>query len=108
MSVLMIVLNFLISLTVSGVLIYVVTKLLGAEGSIGTAITAAFAGTIIYTIAYSFLGTGVLAAIIGGIVWLIALGKLYGMGWGKSLLVAFLLWIVISVLSFLPTVLGPL
>ena len=108
MNVLVVLLNFLISLIVSGVLIYFVTKLLGEGGSIGTAIMAALAGTIIYTIVYSFLGTGILAAVLGGIVWLIALGKLYGIGWGKSLLIAFLLWIVISVLSFLPTVFGPL
>ena len=104
MDAFVIILNFLISLAISAVLIYVITRLLGEDGSVGTAITAALAGAIIYTVAYSLLGTGMLAAILGGLVWLIALGRLYGIGWGKSALIAILLWIVVSVLSFLPTV----
>jgi hypothetical protein len=101
-------LNFVISLIVSTIVIYIVVKLFGEEEGIGTAVMAAFAGSVIYALAYYFLGTGLLAAVIGGIAWLIALGSLYEIGWGKALLVAVVVWVVVSILSFLPTLIGPL
>lgn len=100
--------NFLISLVVSTIVIYVVVKLLGEEEGIGTAIMAAFIGAVIYAGAYYFLGAGMTASVIGGIAWLIALGSLYNIGWLKSLLIAVVVWVVVNLLSFLPTVIGPL
>jgi hypothetical protein len=102
------VLNFVISMVVSTIIIYVITKLLSEEEGFGSAILAALSGSIVYTLAYYFLGTGILAAGIGGIAWLVVLGSIYEIGWLKALLIAFLVWFVVSVLSFLPTVVGPL
>jgi hypothetical protein len=101
-------LNFLISLVISTIVIYVVVKLLGEEEGITTALLTAFIGSIIYSAAYYLLGTGLAAAVVGGIAWLIALGSLYGIGWLKSLLIAFIVWVIMSLLSFLPNVTGPL
>ncbi len=108
MDVSIVVLNFVISMIASTIIIYIVTKLLGEKEGLGTAILAALIGAIIYTGAYFFLGTGLLAAVIGGIAWLIALGSLYKIGWLKALMIAVIVWIVITILSFLPTVAGPL
>ena len=50
-----------------------------------------------------------IAAIIAGIVWLLALQRLYTVGWLKSLLIAVVVWIVTTVVGwFLPTLTGPL
>jgi len=103
-----VVLNFVISMVVSTIIIFVVTKLLGEKKGLGSAVLAAFAGAIVYALAYYFLGHGLLAAGIGGIVWLAVLGSVYEIGWLKSLLIAFVVWFAVSVLSFLPTVVGPL
>ncbi len=108
MEIPIVVMNFVFSMIVSTIIIYVVTKVLGEKEGLGTAILSALIGAIIYTGAYFFLGTGLLAAVIGGIAWLIALGSLYSIGWLKSLLIAVVVWIVVSLLSFLPTVVGPL
>lgn len=107
-SFLAVLLNFVISLIVSTIVIYIVVKLFGEKEGIGTAVMAAFVGSIIYALAYYFLGTGLLAAVIGGIAWLIALGSLYEIGWVKALLIAVVVWVIVSILSFLPTVMGPL
>jgi len=103
-----VILNFVISMVVSTVIIYIITKVLGEKEGIGSSVMAAFAGAIVYTLAYYFLGTGLLAAVIGGVVWVIALGSLYKIGWLKSLLIAIVVWAIVSLLSFLPTVVGPL
>ena len=108
MEIPIVVLNFVISMVVSTIIIYAVTKLLGEREGLGSAVLAALIGAIVYTLAYYFLGTGLLAAVVGGITWLIALGSLYKIGWLKSLLVAVIVWVAISILSFLPTVMGPL
>ena len=108
MEIPIVVLNFVISMVVSTIIIYAVTKLLGEKEGLGSAVLAALIGAIVYTLAYYFLGTGLLAAVVGGITWLIALGSLYKIGWLKSLLVAVIVWVAISILSFLPTVMGPL
>ena len=109
MEISVVVLNFVVSLVVSAIIIYVVTKLLGETEGIGTALTAAFAGAIVYALAYYFLGTGQLAAVIGGIAWLLALGSLYNIGWLKALLVAVVVWVFAAIISmYLPTIIGPL
>lgn len=102
-------LNFVISLIVSAIIIYIVVKLFGEKEGIGTALMAAFVGSAIYAVAYYFLGTGLLAAAIGGIAWLMALGSLYKIGWVKALLVSVVVWIFAAIISiFLPTLIGPL
>jgi len=102
---------FLISLVISAIIIYVVTKIFGEKKGFGTALLAAFIGTIIYAATYYFLSPelGWLASLIGGIAWLIALGSLYGIGWLKALGIALIVWIIAAIVSFvLPTVIGPL
>jgi hypothetical protein len=102
-------LHFVISLIVSTIIIYIVVKLFGEKEGIGTAVMAAFFGSVIYAVAYYFLGTGLLAAVIGGIAWLIALRSLYKIGWVKALLVAVVVWIFTAIIGmFLPTLIGPL
>jgi hypothetical protein len=101
--------TFVISLVVSTVIIYVVTKLFGEKEGIGRAFLAAVIGTIVYSVSYFLFGTGWLAAIIGGFVWLLALKGLYSMGWLKSLAVAVIIWIIAAIVGLLlPTVTGPL
>lgn len=102
---------FLISLVVSAIIIYVVTKIFGEKEGFGTALLAAFIGAIVYAAAYYFLRPelGWLASLIGGIAWLIALGALYGIGWLKALVIAVIVWIIAAIVGiFLPTVVGPL
>jgi Na+/melibiose symporter-like transporter len=102
-------LMFVIALVISTIVIYVITKLFGETESITTALIAAIAGTVIYTIVYYLIGNGLIAAIIGGIVWLLALQHLYKIGWVKSLLIAIVVWVVASIVGwFLPTLLGPI
>ncbi len=102
---------FLISLIISAIIIYVVTKLFGEKEGFGTALLTAFIGAIIYAATYYFLRPelGWLASLIGGIAWLIALGFLYSIGWLKALGIALIVWIIAAIVSFfLPTMIGPL
>jgi hypothetical protein len=102
---------FVISLIISAIIIYVVTKMFGEKEGFGTALLAAFIGAIIYAAAYYFLKPelGWLASLIGGIAWLIALGFLYGIGWLKALVIAIIVWIIAAIVGiFLPTMIGPL
>ena len=102
---------FVISLIISAIIIYVVTKMFGEKEGFGTALLAAFIGAIIYAAAYYFLRPelGWLASLIGGIAWLIALGFLYSIGWLKALAIAIIVWIIAAVVGiFLPTMIGPL
>lgn len=100
---------FLIALIVSGIIIWVITKLFGEEEGFGTALMAALTGAIIYTLAYFFLGNGLISIILAGIVWTLALGSMYNMGWLKAIVTAVIVWIVAFVVGlFLPTVVGPL
>ncbi len=102
---------FLISLVISAIIIYVVTKIFGEKEGFGTALLAAFIGSIIYAATYYFLRPelGWIASIIGGIAWLIALGVMYSIGWLKALGIAIIVWIIAAIVSFvLPTVIGPL
>jgi hypothetical protein len=102
---------FVISLVISAIIIYVVTKMFGEKEKFGTALLAAFIGAIIYAAAYYFLRPelGWLASLIGGIAWLIALRALYSIGWLKALGIAFIVWIIAAIVGiFLPTMIGPL
>jgi hypothetical protein len=102
---------FLISLVISAIIIYVVTKIFGEKEGFGTALLSAFIGAIIYAAAYYLLRPelGWLASIIGGIAWLIALGVMYKIGWLKALGIAIIVWIIAAIAGiFLPTVIGPL
>ena len=99
---------FIIALLVSTIIIFVITKFFGEREGFATALFAAIAGTVIYTIVYYYMG-GLLAAFIAGIVWLVALQFLYGIGWIKALLIAVIVWIVTALISpFLPTLAGPI
>jgi hypothetical protein len=102
---------FFVSLIISAIIIYVVTKILGEKEGFGSALLAAFIGAIIYAGVYYFLkpDLGWLASLIGGIAWLLALRALYSIGWLKALIIAIIVWILAAVVSFvLPTVTGPL
>lgn len=105
---------FVISLVISAIIIYIVTKIFGEKEGFGTALLAAFAGAIIYAAAYYLLRPalaelGWLASLIGGIAWLIALRFLYSIGWLKALGLAIIIWVIAAVVGFfLPTVIGPL
>ncbi len=102
-------LSFVVALIISTVIIYVIVKVLGEKEGITTAFLAALIGTAVYTIIYSILGTGWIAAFIAGIVWLLALQRLYTIGWIKSLIIAVAIWIVTTIVgSFLPTLTGPI
>jgi hypothetical protein len=99
---------FIVAWIISTVIIYVVTRLFGEKKDITTALIAALAGTIIYTIVYYFIGHSLITAIIAGIAWLIALRALYSIGWLKSLATAIVIWIVATIVGwFLPTLGGP-
>ena len=102
-------LYFVVALVISTIIIYVITKLFGETEDMKTAFLAALIGTVVYTIIYYIIGQGLIAALIAGIVWLLALQKLYSIGWVKSLIIAIVVWIVTSIVGwFLPTLTGPL
>lgn len=103
------IINFLVSLVVSTLIIFLVTKFFGEKESLGTAFTSALIGTIIYTLVFYFFGRGLIATLSGGIAWLIALGNLYRIGWFKSFIIALIIWLIANLISyFLPTLTGPL
>ena len=107
---------FIISLLISAIIIFIITKIFGEKEGFGTALLAAFIGTIIYTALYYVFGLipeleGLkwVASIIGGLGWLIALRFLYSIGWLKALGLAIIIWIISAIIGFfLPTVTGPL
>jgi hypothetical protein len=102
---------FLISLIISAIIIYVVTKLFEEKKSFGTALLTAFIGAIIYAAAYYFLRPelGWVVSLLGGIAWLIALSVMYKIGWLKALGIAIIIWIIAAIAGiFLPTMIGPL
>ena len=101
---------FVISLIISAIIIFIVTKIFGEKEGFGTALLAAFIGTIIYTVLYYVFGNitelaGLkwVAPIIGGIGWLIALRFLYSIGWLKALGLAIIIWIISASQFFLPS-----
>ena len=93
--------GFLISLVLSGVIIYIATKLFGEKEGFGTAILAALIGAIIFALVSYFIGIGWIAVLISGIAWLIALGSLYKIGWLKSLGIAIVIWVFTTIVSWL-------
>ena len=96
-------LSFIVALIISTVIIYYVAKFFGAKDSLTTAVLAALIGTAVYTIFYYVLGQGLVPAFIAGIVWLLALQKLYTIGWLRAFVIAVFIWIVTSVVGwFLP------
>jgi Na+/melibiose symporter-like transporter len=98
-----ILLYFIVALIISTIIIYYIAKLFGAKDSLTTAVLAALIGTAVYTLFYYVLGQGLIAAFIAGIVWLLALQKLYTIGWVRALVIAVVIWIVTSVVGlFLP------
>ena len=109
---------FVISLIISAIIIYIVTKIFGETEGFGTALLAAFVGAIIYTAVYYIFGSiselaGLkwVASIVGGLGWLVALRFLYSIGWLKALGLAIVIWIISAVVGyFLPTLAttGPL
>lgn len=100
--------SFLIGLAISTILIYVVTRLLGEKEGLKIALLAALLGSIMFGIISYIFGNGIIAAAIGGIIWLVALKWLYSTGWLKAILIAVVLWIVVSIVGvFLPTFPNP-
>lgn len=98
----------MIGLAISTILIYIVTKLLGEKEGLKTALLAALLGSIMFGIINYIFGNGIVAAAIGGIIWLVALKWLYNTGWLKAILIAVVLWIVVSIVGvFLPTFPNP-
>ena len=96
-------LNFVVALIISTIIIYYIAKFFGAKDSLTTAVIAALIGTAVYTIFFYVLGNGLIAAFIAGIVWLLALQKLYTIGWFRALIIAVCIWIVTSIVGwFLP------
>ncbi len=109
MTFLGILLGFLVSLVISSIIIYIATKLVGETEGFGTAVLAALAGAIIFSLVSYFIGIGWVAALIGGIAWLLALGSLYTIGWLKALGIAIIVWVFATLVSIvLPTIAGPL
>jgi len=102
---------FVISLLLSAIIIYIVTKISGEKEGFSTALLAAFVGAILYTVLYYVFGqvpelAGLkwVASIIGGIGWLLALRKLYTIGWLKALGLAIVIWIISAIVGyFLPS-----
>lgn len=95
--------TFIVALIISTVIIYYIAGFFGAKDSLTTALIAALIGTAVYTVFYYVLGQGLVAAFVAGIVWLLALQKLYTIGWFRALIIAVMIWIVTSVAGhFLP------
>jgi hypothetical protein len=109
MSTLTTAISFLVGLVVSGIIIYIVTKLFGEKEGLVRAFITAIIGAVVYSITYFLLGNGIWAAIVGGIVWLLALRALYDIGWLKAFLIAIVVWIVTAIAGILlPTLPGPI
>ena len=69
---------------------------------------AAFSGTLIFSIFNNLFVNNIIKSIIGGAIWFFALKIIYKMKWLKTLLIAFIIWIVASLVGILiPTLPGP-
>jgi hypothetical protein len=109
---------FILSLLISAVIIYIVTKIFGETEGFGTALLAAFVGAIIYTALYYIFGNiadlaGLkwAASLLGGLGWLVALRMLYKIGWLKAVGLAIVIWVISAIVGyFLPSLgtTGPL
>jgi hypothetical protein len=103
------VLIFLIGILVSTIIIYFTTRIFGEKEGIKHAILAATSGSIIYGVFYYFISNNIIASLIGALVWIFVLKKIYKMGWIKVIIIAFIIWILASILStVIPTSFGPL
>lgn len=101
------ILAFIAALVISAIVIFVASKLLGEKEGFGTAIAAAFVGAIIYAVVRFFM-PGILGSLLALVGWLLALKALYHIGWLKALLMAIIIWIFATIVSFfLPTLPGP-
>ena len=81
---------------------------MGEKEGFKTALLAALLGCIMFGIVTYVFGYGFIAAAIGGIIWLISLKWLYSTGWLKAILIAVVIWIVVSIVGiFLPTFPNP-
>jgi hypothetical protein len=93
----------------STVIIYFITKVLGEREGIKYAFFAAISGSIIYGIFNNLIGNNIITSIIGGVLWWFVLKIIYRMKWLKALLIAFIIWVITSLIGFLiPTLPGPL
>ena len=82
--------------------------MLGEKEGLKIALLTALLGSIMFGIISYIFGNGIIAAAIGGIIWLVALKWLYNTGWLKAILIAVVLWIVVSIVGlFLPTFPNP-
>ena len=109
MALLEVLLGFLISLVVSGLIIYIATKLFGEKEGFGTALLTAFIGAIIFALASYMISSAWIASIVAGIAWIIAIGSLYNIGWLKSFIIAIVIWVLARIIGvILPTISGPL
>ena len=100
---------FLLSLLVSGIIIYFVTRMFGASNGILRAIVTALIGTIVYTGAHYIIETSWIAPVVAGIVWIVAISFIYKVGFLKSAGIGLVIWIFATVIDvLLPTVSGPL
>ena len=100
---------FVISLVISTVIIYFITKIFGEREGIKYAFLAAISGSIIYGILNNLFGINIITSIIGGALWIFVLKIIYRMKWLKTLLIAFIIWVITNLIGFLiPTLPGPL
>ena len=101
---------FIISLVISTVIIYFITKVFGEREGIKYAFLAAIFGSIIYGIFNNnLIGNNIITSIIGGALWFFVLKIIYTMKWLKALLITFIIWIITSLIGILiPTLPGPL
>ncbi len=101
---------FIISLVISTVIIYFITKVFGEREGIKYAFLAAIFGSIIYgTFNNNLIGNNIITSIIGGALWFFVLKIIYTMKWLKALLITFIIWIITSLIGILiPTLPGPL
>jgi Na+/melibiose symporter-like transporter len=98
---------FVVSLLISAIIIYFVTKIFGETEGFGTALLAAFVGALIYTALYYIFGNITdlaelkwVASILGGLGWLVALRMLYKIGWLKAFGLAVVIWILSAIIGF--------
>ena len=99
---------FVISLVVSTVIIYFITKVFGEREGIKYAFLAAISGSIIYGIFNNLIGNNSITSIIEGAL-CFCIKIIYTMKWLKALLITFIIWIITSLIGILiPTLPGPL
>ena len=57
----------------------------------------------------NLFGINIITSIIGGALWIFVLKIIYRMKWLKTLLIAFIIWVITNLIGFLiPTLSGPL